>query len=210
LIIDISPLITPSLAVFPGDVPFQRQVSLEFAKGHHLSLSSISTTLHLGAHADAPSHYHPEGLAIDQVNLATYVGPCQVVDMTACQNEITIADVNVYTLTTPRILFKTNSVVDFNQWQNDFCYLSPDLVDWLVTKNIQLIGIDTPSMDHSTSKDLQTHQACYRNRMAILEGLDLREVNPGVYYLVALPLKLQGAEASPIRAVLIDDFTKLV
>ena len=78
-IIDISPPVTPDIAVYPGDVPFSRDFVFEFEKGDHLILSSIQTTLHVGAHADAPSHYHPEGESIEAYDLQRYLGPCQVI-----------------------------------------------------------------------------------------------------------------------------------
>ena len=109
-------------------------------------------------------------------------------------------------LLTSRILFKTNSIQDVNLWQKDFSFLAPDLIHWLALKQVQLIGIDTPSMDHSESKSLEGHQTFFKNKIAILEGLDLRHIQSGVYLLVALPLKLKKAEASPIRAILIDQF----
>jgi arylformamidase len=102
----------------------------------------------------------------------------------------------------PRVLFKTNSIQDVCTWQDDFCFLSPEVIDWLAQKKVRLIGIDTPSMDHSKSKSLEGHQEFYRHKMAILEGLVLTDVPQGIYNLVALPLKIAGGEASPVRAIL--------
>ncbi|MGZ3796044.1 MAG: cyclase family protein [Pseudobdellovibrionaceae bacterium] len=206
MIYDISPMISPSLAVFPGDVAFKRKVSMDFAQGDHLSLSSMESTLHLGSHADAPSHYHKEGVSIEQCSLDTYLGRCQVIDVSPVKGELTREKLGPVEILAPRILFKTNSIVDVNQWQNDFTYLAPELIDGLASQGVRLIGIDTPSMDHSQSKSLECHQAFFRNRISILEGLVLQNISPGLYILVALPLKIQGAEASPVRAVLLDQF----
>jgi arylformamidase len=207
LIYDISPLISPEIAVFPGDVSFQRQSLLDFSKGDHLRLSSMQATLHLGAHADAPSHYHPQGKAIDQCELETYYGPCQVIDVSDCSGEITTEQIKNIKILAPRVLFKTNSIADVNQWQDDFSFLAPELIESLAQLGVRLIGIDTPSMDHSASKGLHTHQAFNRNNIFILEGLVLTDISVGVYTLVAFPLKIKGAEASPVRAVLIDNQT---
>lgn len=206
MIYDISPLITADLAVFPGDVAFSRQISMDFCKGDALSLSSITSTLHIGAHADAPIHYHPEGKSIDECDLTIYLGPCQVIDVSDFRGEIGEEVLARFDLSTERILFKTKSILNVNQWQDDFSYLSPGVVDHLGTKGVKLVGIDTPSMDFSKSKKLEAHQAFFRNQVAILEGLMLDSVNPGRYTLVALPLKIKGAEASPVRAILIDGF----
>jgi arylformamidase len=177
---------------------------MDFAQGDPLSLSSIESTLHLGAHADAPSHYHKEGVSIDQCSLETYVGPCQVIDASSLKGELTLEKLGLVDILAPRILFKTNSILDVNVWQEDFSYLSPELIDWLAAQQVKLIGIDTPSMDHSQSKSLETHQAFFKNHISILEGLVLQAVSPGLYVLIALPLKIHGAEASPVRAVLLD------
>ncbi len=202
MIIDISPLITPDIAVFPGDVRFERSVSMDFKKGDSLSLSSITTTLHLGSHADAPSHYHPEGKSIDECPLETYFGPCQVIDVSHIQGEITKENLGPVDLLAPRILFKTKSIKNIYEWQVNFSTLSSELVQHLSSQKVILIGIDTPSMDHSQSKDLSTHQEFFRTQIAILEGLELGSVDPGVYGLSALPLKIKGVEASPVRAIL--------
>lgn len=207
MIYDISPLISKDLAVFPGDRAFQRDVSLDFAKGDHLTLSAMASTLHLGAHADAPSHYHPKGQSIDQCPLETYLGLCQVIDVVGQSGEIRSDHLRGIEVLAPRILFKTNSIVDSNHWQAEFCYLSTELVRGLAQKGVCLIGIDTPSMDHSNSKSLNVHRAFFEYGIAILEGLALKEVAAGLYTLIALPLKLQGAEASPVRAVLVDQLT---
>jgi arylformamidase len=201
-IFDISPPINNRLAVFPGDVPFEKRISLDFKNGNHLSLSSIQTTLHIGAHADAPSHYHQDGVSIDQCSLETYLGDCQVIDVTHCRGAVNPSDLSGVTISAPRILFKSHSLRDLSVWQDEFTHLSVETIDWLSQKGVVLIGIDTPSMDHSNSKTLDAHQTFYKNRIAILEGLTLERVPSGRYQLIALPLKLEGAEASPVRAIL--------
>lgn len=205
MIWDISPLVTSELAVFPGDISYTRIESMSFNQGQHLSLSSIQTTLHLGSHADAPSHYHPEGRCIDEQDLAIYLGPCQVVDVSRCgPRGITVADLVDKHIESPRILFKTNSILSMHNWQVDFTYLLSETIQYLADNKVILVGIDTPSMDHSKSQSLDGHKSFYVHDMAILEGLVLQDVPEGFYYLSALPLKLRGAEAAPVRAVLFD------
>ena len=82
---DISPVLKPSLAVFPGDQPFSRKIAMRFEDGHNLALSSITTTLHIGAHADAPCHYHPSGVSIEKRDLGLYIGPCNVIRVQAAR-----------------------------------------------------------------------------------------------------------------------------
>ena len=210
MIYDISPLITTELAVFPGDVSFSRNVTLDMNKGDSLSLSSIVTTLHLGAHADAPSHYHKDGVSIDQCSLSRYIGPCQVLDASHVSGELNLKNLGPFDVVCERVLFKTKSILNVNQWQEDFSYLSPELVNSLAEKGVKLIGIDTPSMDFSKSKELETHLTFFKSKISILEGLVLDEIKSGNYLLVAFPLKIKDAEASPVRAVLIDSIHSIL
>lgn len=200
---DISPTITKDIAVFPGDVPFSRKVSLSFPEDH-LALSSITTTLHLGAHADSSSHYHAEGLGVDQRPLESYLGACQVVEVSLKRGARILPQDISQAIEAPRVLFKTLSFPDPNAWNEDFNSLSPELIDWLAAQGVCTVGIDTPSVDPADSKALESHQALHRQSMAVLEGLILKGVKPGLYSLIALPLRLKDADASPVRAILLE------
>ncbi|MBI3553348.1 MAG: cyclase family protein [Elusimicrobia bacterium] len=201
---DISPAVSEETAVFPGDTPFRRDVSLDFKKGNHLGLSAVHTTVHIGAHADAPSHYHPEGRPIDERPLEPYLGPCQVVAVKASRGaRVKPSDLGALKITTERVLIKTDSFPDPDRWTNDFNSLSPELIDRLACDGVRLVGIDTPSIDPWDSKGLESHRAAHRHDMSLLEGIVLSQVPAGIYQLVALPLRLKGADASPVRAILI-------
>jgi arylformamidase len=202
-IIDISPLVSERIGVFPGDAPYRRHISLRIADGANIDLSSIETTVHLGAHADAPSHYVPGGTSIASRALDFYYGPCQVVAVQAKRGTRLEPQQVPDVIETPRVLFKTGTFPDPDRFDEDFASLSPALVDWLHRSGVRLVGIDTPSIDPCHDAELESHQAVARHDMAILEGLVLEHVDPGVYTLVALPLRLEGADASPVRAALI-------
>ncbi len=201
---DITPPVSPRLAVFPGDVPYSQDVSMAFERGDHLMLSSITTTLHIGAHADAPNHYHADGAAIAERSLEPYLGPCQVLHV-ACADgaRIRVEDLGATAIEAPRVLFRTDSFPDPERWRDGFNSLSPELIEHLVARGVRLVGIDTPSVDPHDSKDLPSHQALYRHDLSVLEGIVLSAVEPGLYTLIALPLRLAGADASPVRAILL-------
>jgi arylformamidase len=202
-IIDISPPITERLAVWPGDAPFRRKVALSIAEGANIDLSAIDTTVHLGAHADAPSHYVAGGDDIARRPLELYYGPCQVVRVEVGRGErVTPAHLRDE-VTAPRVLVRTATFPDPTRWNDDFASLSPALIDHLAARGVVLVGIDTPSVDPFDDKVLETHQALARHGMANLEGLVLDHVAPGRYTLIALPLPLVGADASPVRAALV-------
>tara|TARA_Y100000589_G_C27175721_1_gene638667 strand:+ start:1103 stop:1744 length:642 start_codon:yes stop_codon:yes gene_type:complete len=202
-IIDISPPINEKTAVFPGDVPYQRDISMDSTKGDHMTLSSVTSTLHLGAHTDAPNHYSPDGSGIDTRSLNLYIGPCAVIKVERSENGKIGLDHLPDELPAPRILFKTGSFPDSENWNDDFWFFCPELVENFAHRGGILLGIDTPSIDPSDSKELPAHKAISENDLAILEGIVLDKVDPGLYNLIALPLPLVDADASPVRAVLI-------
>lgn len=203
---DLSPMISSEIAVFPGDQPFERSMAMDFSKGHHLQLSAMKTTVHLGAHADSSGHYHALGQGVEQRPLAHFCGKAQVIEVEKRMGaRIDVKQIQNKEVLAPRVLFKTGSFPDPNKWNSDFMSLSSELIEYLAKQGVQLVGIDTPSVDPETSKDLPSHQALFRTKMAVLEGLVLTKVPEGIYTLVAMPLPLKDFDASPVRALLFED-----
>lgn len=202
MIYDITPPIMSSLAAWPGDTPPTREVLLDMARGDNLTLSTLHTTVHLGAHADGPNHYGRNAPAIDRCKLDLYLGECQVVTARVPRGtRVAVTDL-FEPIRAPRLLIATGSYPDPNLFNEDFAALEPAFVDHCHAHGVRLVGIDTPSVDLFSSKDLPAHQRFLANDMAILEGLVLRDVPPGRYELIALPLPLVGFDASPVRAIL--------
>jgi arylformamidase len=202
MIYDITPPITNRLEVWPGDTPPSREVLLDMQRGDNVTLSTLRATVHLGAHADAPSHYGATAAAIHQRSLDYYLGPCQVVRIAAARGRRVSADMIALPLRAERVLVATGTFPDPESFNTDFAALSPELVERLHEQGVKLIGIDTPSVDLFDSKDLPSHRVFLKHDMAILEGLVLKDVPEGHYELIALPLKLVGFDASPVRAIL--------
>jgi arylformamidase len=202
MIYDISPPISEHLAVWPGDTLPSREVLLDMKRGDNITLSTLHATVHLGAHADAPSHYSANAPAIHKRSLDYYVGPCQVMHVRVKRGERFGLSALTGPIQSERVLFATDTYPNPEQFNDDFAALSPDLVVALHKLSVKLIGIDTPSVDLFDSKELPSHQAFLRCDMAILEGLQLRDVPAGLYELIALPLRLVGFDASPVRAIL--------
>lgn len=213
-IYDITPVVSPRIGVFPGDVGFSREVSLDFDLGHHLRLSSIRTTLHLGAHADGPNHYAKNGVSIAEREPSIYMGRCLVVRAQASRGErVRLEHLSEpwrsrlsggEACEAPRVLVSTGSFPDPEKWNSDFCSFEPSLIDTLAKAGVRLIGIDTPSVDPEDSKQLESHQMIARHDLAVLEGLVLSQVPEGLYSLLALPLRIEGADAAPVRAILME------
>lgn len=202
---DITPPITTSLSVWPGDTPMTREVLLDINRGNHITLSTIRTTVHLGAHADGPNHYGVRKQGIGEQPLEHYLGRCHLVQTRVKREQrIGIGDLvgGIEQIVEKRVLLRTGTFPDPERRNSDFAAISVELVDALAARGVITIGIDTPSVDLQESKDLPAHKAFLRHGIAILEGLALEGVPAGVYELIALPLRLMGFDASPVRAVL--------
>ena len=199
---DISPLVLPGSPVFPGDAPFQQQWACTIGADCPVNVATLSLSPHTGAHADAPLHYSPDGAAVGALDLAPYLGPCRVVHAIGCGPLITwqhlahaLADLP------PRVLVRTYATAP-TTWDGQLSAFAPDTVARLADAGVVLIGIDTASIDPADSKALPSHQVIRQRGLRVLENLVLDAVPEGDYELIALPLKLMTADASPVRAVL--------
>lgn len=202
MLYDVSPTVHPDLPVWPGDTPFRVQLTWSMAAGAAVNVSAITTTPHVGAHADAPLHTEARGETPAELSLEPYLGPCRVVEVPP-QPLIEPRHLDGIDLGhPPRLLLKTGSVADRRRFPERFSALSPELAALLGERGVLLLGIDTPSVDPFSSKTMDAHHGLCRRGIAILEGLVLDGVPEGVYELIALPLKLAGVDASPVRAVL--------
>ena len=201
---DISPTLSPRTAVWPGDVALRRETSMSFDDGHHMALSSFQTTVHIGAHADAPSHYDSTGASIEQQELSPYLGECQVISVDVSRGARVRPEQLPAAPYAQRLLLRTNTFPDPEFFNGDFAALSPELIEHLHAHGVVLVGLDTPSVDLCHDAQMLSHKAIARCGMRILEGLVLNAVPDGIYTLIALPLPLEGADASPVRAVLVE------
>lgn len=212
-LLDISMPLSEAIAVFPGDTPLSREVLLDTKSGHHITLSTLRSTVHVGTHLDAPTHYGCESETIDRVPLSRTVGECVVL---RCVGPIADRRVRLVNLAEglgalgladgsrlpERVLLATGTFPDPNTWTNDFAGLDPALVDHFADRGVRLVGVDTPSVDCADSKDLPAHARCLARDVLILEGLRLAHIEVGSYELLCLPLRLVGFDASPVRAAL--------
>ncbi|MBQ0943748.1 arylformamidase [Ideonella sp. 4Y16] len=201
-LIDISPTVHAAAPIFPGDEPYALRWTARLGSGCPVNLSALTLSPHIGAHADAPLHYAHDAPAIDQVPLDAYLGPCRVIHAIGCGPLVTIEHMrHAESGLPPRVLVRTCERAD-TVWNPDFSAYAPEALAWLAERGVRLVGIDTPSVDPADSKTLDAHQVLRRHDLRVLENLVLDAVPAGDYELIALPLKLAGACASPVRAVL--------
>lgn len=198
---DITRRICEGHPVWPGDTPYCLEFTWKMAEGSSVNVGKLSTTTHLGTHLDAPYHYVENGGKLEAVPLSTLVGPCRVVD---AQGKAVLDEDFVRGLGNlpERVLFYSGQPNDWKHFPEEFMHISPAAVGVLAGMGVKLFGTDAPSVDPLDSKDLPSHKAFARAGIYIVEGLALTNVEPGDYELIALPLRLEGADASPVRAIL--------
>ena len=199
---DISPVVAPDAPIFPGDEPYRLTWTARLSPGCPVNLRALTMSPHVGAHADAPLHYANDAPAIAEVPLDTYLGRCRVIHAIGATPLVTVAHLqHAEKDLPPRVLVRCCEKAD-TVWNPAFTAYAPEAVEWLAARGVRLIGIDTPSVDPADSKVLDSHQQLRRHDLRVLENLVLDDVPEGDYELIALPLKLQGACASPVRAIL--------
>jgi arylformamidase len=201
-LIDVSRPLSNATTAWPGDVPFRYRLGLRIRDGASINLGAVETSLHTATHCDAPYHYDDSGPKLDQVPTETFVGPAWVVDVSSYLGRWRDRLERLDFHQTPRVLFRTGAWPDTNRFPERIRVMEPELPDWLGQKGAVLIGVDQPSVDEVDSKTLTTHHALGRNRIIIVEGLWLEGVAEGRYELLAAPLKIVGADGSPLRALL--------
>ena len=203
MIIDISQPLSSGMAQFPGDAAYEESWTFRIGGGCPVNVARVSFSTHCGTHADAPLHYAADGKTIGALPLDPFLGPCRVINASGagplCEPEEISAALEG---APPRILLRLSEGGDPKRWPAGFRALSPRLVETLAKLGVKLIGIDTPSVDPETSKELPSHQMALRHDMRILENLVLAHVKSGDYELIALPLLLENLDAAPVRAVL--------
>jgi arylformamidase len=197
--IDISRPLSPATPVWPGD----RSLELDRLEIGDMSVSSFSTSCHVGTHLDAPLHMHPEGITAHEVPLGRLLGPAEVVQLPSGCRLAGPGDLPLGWM--PRfakVLLRTDSHPLDSPIGDGFTAIAPELVEWLSEHGVETLGIDTPSVDPFDSTDLPAHKVLLDRRMTWIEGLHLDGIGGGAYELLALPMALRGTEAAPIRAVL--------
>lgn len=200
---DISQVMRAGMPVWPGEPDLELRRLASIGPECPVNVGALSAPLHAGTHADSPLHYTENGSASADCGLGPYLGRCMVVDVRAARGRIEADDVDWSALQgTERVLFRTYDRFPADRWDPDFTAVSPEVIARLRDMGVRLVGTDTPSLDPQESKTMDAHLQILDGDLRILEGLVLDDVPAGPYELIALPLKIAGADASPVRAIL--------
>jgi arylformamidase len=206
-IYDVTRQLASDLAPWPGDAKFEHRLVARLSEGSSVNLGRITTSVHSGTHADAYFHFDDRGLTIDQMGLEPFIGPAIVLDVTERKSsgEISLGELERVAQqfsAAPRLLLKTGGWPDSRRFPESIPTIADGVAPWLGKNGVKLLGFDLPSVDAIDSKDLKNHHALAAAGVAILEGLDLSAIVPGIYWLAALPLKIRGGDGGPVRAIL--------
>jgi arylformamidase len=204
---DISIPIGAQTPEWPGDQPFSCGWTLRREQGESVNLACVTTSLHVGTHADAPVHVESAWPASEGLALSAFIGEAAVIEVPASHDvarDLEVDDVRALVGDAPalRLLLRTGHSIVGGVFPADWPCLSADAAAWLVARGVMLWGVDAPSVDRRESKTLPVHHALLGHGAFVLENLDLRGVPVGRYELLAPPLAVHGADAAPVRAVL--------
>lgn len=200
--IDISQPLQNNHAEWPGDTPFNYEVAFKKEDTGSVNIGKLMTSTHMGTHIDAPFHFENDGEQVHELPVDLYIGRARVIDLSGV-SQVGYAELAEIDFGgAERILLKTGRREDLTVFPANFTTIGADLAPLLKERGVRLIGIDTPSVDAETSKSLDAHHALYQHHVMILENIVLDHVEAGDYELIALPLRIVGADGSPVRAVI--------
>jgi arylformamidase len=214
---DVSVLVRNGMPTWPGDPKFSMNLASSIARGGVVNLTHLDMGAHTGTHMDAPFHFYRDGSGIDELPLEVLLGPCRVFDFTRITSHISAATletcdwkgserIDSFGAGVTRALFRTRNS---RHWANNdpefdknFLALTGDAATYLVHRGVTLVGVDYLSVEAYGSKTHPVHDTLLGAGVVIIEGLNLSDVSSGDYELIALPVKLKGADGAPARVVL--------
>ena len=207
---DISVTVNRDTPEWPGDTAFTSDWSTTISSGDSVNVSAMTSSAHVGTHADAPLHVHDGWPGSHELPLDAFCGRAIVVDVSDSDGEISLdllaervpGDLRERVGRAPRVLLKTGNTIAVGRFPEKWPTLSEECARTLLGLGLRLLGVDCPSVDSRDSKNLPVHHMLFSGNACLLENLDLRRVPPGDYELLAFPLKLMGMDAAPVRAVL--------
>jgi arylformamidase len=205
---DVTVAISSRVPTYLGDPSYKRRLVQSIADGKTADVSLLTLSAHIGTHVDAPSHLIAGGKTVDALDLGILIGPACVVGFSG-RGPITEEFLEGAGIPAgqERVLFKTRNsdLWDMPEFQNDYVGLNVEAADWLIDNGTRLVGIDYLSIDAPGNPDLPAHRALLDNEIVVVEGLDLRQVSPGRFNLVCLPMKIEGSEGAPARVILLPE-----
>lgn len=201
-IYDLSPEISGEMAVYKDKPEKKPRLIRTRTLNEGANESRLEIESHTGSHADAPFHFLENGKTIEKISLDRFMGKCVVLDLTKAKDSVKKTDLAKFKIQKDEIvLLKTKNKLE-NRFNPDFVYLEKTGAQYLASKKIKAVGIDSLGIERSQPEH-ETHKILLGKGIIIFEGLDLSKVNQGKYFFHGLPLKIRKGDASPVRAVLV-------
>ncbi|HEX9382943.1 MAG TPA: cyclase family protein [Gemmatimonadaceae bacterium] len=205
-IYDISVPIRSGGLVYPGNPEIDISLQQAVAKGASANVSTIRFGSHTGTHADAARHFFDDGQPVDKIPLERLIGPALLVSFGDKVLSVGATELREHDLKGhKRILIRTrnSALLSQKEFVKDYTYLAPDGAQYLVDLGVELVGVDYLSIEQFHSGHHRTHRTLLAQAVVIVEGLDLSAPAPGEYQFICLPLRIEGCDGAPARAVLI-------
>lgn len=203
---DISITLSAGIPEWPGDTPYSCGWTATISDGASVNLSSISSSPHVGTHADAPLHVRDGWPGSHELPLEAFYGPVVVADVSELKGEIglDLLEPLIAGYRLERLILKTGSTIASGSFPEDWATLSESCARTLLGLGLRLLGVDAPSVDARDSKSLAVHKMLFSGNAFILENLDLRRTPAGEYDIMAFPIKMMSLDAAPVRAILLE------
>ena len=204
---DVSVSVRTGGLVYPGNPEIHIELQQAISRGSGANVSQVSFGSHTGTHVDASKHFFDDGQTVDQIPLDRLIGPAILIAFDDSVMSVGAADLAKHDIGDhKRVLIKTrnSSFLDQPEFHKDYTFLAPDGAEYLVSKGVELVGVDYLSIEQFHSGHHRTHRTLLEKSVVIVEGLSLRDVAPGEYDFVCLPLKLEGLDGAPARALLME------
>ena len=203
---DISISLSATTPEWPGDTPWSCGWTATIANGASVNLSTVTSSPHVGTHADAPLHVRDGWPGSHELPLDAFYGPAILVDVSGLTGEINfdVIEPHIQGQLIERLLLKTGSTIASGSFPDDWPTLSESCARTLLGFGLRLLGVDAPSVDSKNSKSLAVHAMLFSGNAFILENLDLRRTPPGSYDIIAFPVKMMSMDAAPVRAILLE------
>ncbi|WP_027634648.1 cyclase family protein [Clostridium hydrogeniformans] len=201
---DVTLDLSEETIIYPGDPKFEKEYICSIDMGDSFNISSIAMGSHTGTHIDAPRHFYKDGDTIDSIEIEKLIGEAKVIDLLEAEEINKEILEKFYIEEGDRILFKTRNskILRENRYEENFVSLTKDGAEYLIEKNIKLVGIDYLSIEGINSEFNDVHLLLLKNNIVIIEGVDLLDVPHGEYNMSALPLKIKGGDGAPARVIL--------
>ncbi|MCA0172436.1 MULTISPECIES: cyclase family protein [unclassified Bacillus (in: firmicutes)] len=198
---DVSAPIFNGMAVYKNKE--EKQPEINTTTNGHVTESRLSLDVHTGTHVDAPLHMMNDGATFESINQEDLVGKAKVIDVTDVKGAISDKDIESEDIQEGDfILFKSQNSFE-EEFNFDFVFVGEDAARYLAERNIRGVGVDGLGIERSQPEH-PTHRSLFEKDVIIMEGLRLKDVAAGEYFMVAAPLKLQGTDASPARVLLFE------